>query len=587
MKRSLSITSVALLVVLVSVAVWWLQRAPEPPPAFTQTQQDANLRVTLQLDDTALGERTINILLQDANGAAVDAQSVRLRFSMAEMDMGTLEAEAERVATGHYRVTGNFFTMVGRWNVAATVQTSDTAPRTLAFALPVAAPGEASGPINPFVADEATLAAARPLYAANCATCHGETGQGDGPTAMLLRPEPSDFTQHMQVGKHTDGQVFLWIRDGFPNSAMPAWGKQFSDEQIWQLVALLRSFGQEANLANTSVTSVPTAQPTAQPTVVAQTNNPLPPLILVREGNLWQSDGKEAELRQLTSLGDGAYAEYPTLSPDGKQIAFITTSQPPLKEGDWPVEKPQTDLSVVDANGSNLRTIWKPDAGILGLTAWSPDGAAIYVGHYEIKSAPGAPVATRIIQIVRVDVATGAHEVALENAYDPTFSADGKQMAFLRWHDDLAAFTLNVAAPDGSNEREVTSWSMFPNMYAPRFSPDGRQLIFASSGGPPVDEQGNPIRSSGLLSGIAGLFAPGVAEAHGAASEIWIIGVDGSGLRRLTTLSEDTPMAIFASDGKTIVVMGSGGIYQLNVDGSDPRKIDEKGDHGGLDWGQR
>ena len=46
-------------------------------------------------------------------------------------------------------------------------------------------------------------------------------------------------------------------------------------------------------------------------------------------------------------------------------------------------------------------------------------------------------------------------------------------------------------------------------------------------------------------------------------------------------------MAIFAPDGKTIVVMGSGGIYQLHSDGSGQRKIAQQGDHGGLDWGQR
>jgi tricorn protease-like protein len=60
--------------------------------------------------------------------------------------------------------------------------------------------------------------------------------------------------------------------------------------------------------------------------------------------------------------------------------------------------------------------------------------------------------------------------------------------------------------------------------------------------------------------------------------------VADTGLRRLPKAREDTPMAVFSSDGRQIVMMGAGGIYLLNPDASNLRKIDPLGDHGGLDW---
>jgi tricorn protease-like protein len=75
-----------------------------------------------------------------------------------------------------------------------------------------------------------------------------------------------------------------------------------------------------------------------------------------------------------------------------------------------------------------------------------------------------------------------------------------------------------------------------------------------------------------------------VAEAHGAPWDLWLVNVDGTGLRRLPHMREDTPMAVFAPDGRQIVMIGAGGIYLIDADGQHPRLIDPLGDHGGLDW---
>jgi hypothetical protein len=46
-------------------------------------------------------------------------------------------------------------------------------------------------------------------------------------------------------------------------------------------------------------------------------------------------------------------------------------------------------------------------------------------------------------------------------------------------------------------------------------------------------------------------------------------------------------MALFAPDGRQIVMMGAGGIYLIDADGASFRQIDPLGDHGGLDWAPR
>jgi tricorn protease-like protein len=83
------------------------------------------------------------------------------------------------------------------------------------------------------------------------------------------------------------------------------------------------------------------------------------------------------------------------------------------------------------------------------------------------------------------------------------------------------------------------------------------------------------------------LFAPATAEAHGATADLWIVNADGTGLRRLTKINADTPMAVFSPGGREIALMGAGGIYLMNADGANLRKIDALGDHGGLDWAGR
>jgi len=588
--KSLAVALLAGLLVL-GVSVLWLFYTVDrvAVPDHAQTVQDGDLRVTLQLDQPTLGNRVVDITVRDSADKAVVLRGAQLTFSMAEMDMGTIRADTQPIGTGRFQARGPFFTMAGRWAVEVVLQRENGATLRVPFTVAIAAPGEVSGPLNPLTPDGATLAAGGQLYRDYCAVCHGAQGRGDGPAAMALNPRPSDFTQHMIPGLHTDGQIFLWIKDGYPNTAMPAWGQRLNEEQIWQLVTYLRTFGIRAPASGTTVAPKITAQPpTTQPIVPPETREPLPPLIFTRAGNLWRSDGSQAAPRQITDLPVGRFAQYPRVSPDGSRIAFIATTQAPITATTTlPLPIPNTQLYVMRTNGSDLRMIWDPDRGVLGPPSWGPDGKALYLSIADVLSPPDAPVADRLFQIMRVDPQTGGQQRVLKDAYDLTFARDGQQRVFLRWHANFADFTLNVAAPDGSGEHEVMPYGVFSNIVGPRFSPDGRQIIFTCTNGPVTDSQGYPInaREQEPLEQVLGLLAPGAAEAHAALSDLWVVKTDGTGLRRLTHVGMDTPTAVFSPDGRQIVMMGENGIYLMNADGTQLRLIDSNGDHGGLDWG--
>jgi Tol biopolymer transport system component len=343
---------------------------------------------------------------------------------------------------------------------------------------------------------------------------------------------------------------------------------------------------------NTPLAAAPTATsatadalpplPTLPP-LAPDVPEPLPPLVFSRQGQIWLSDGSDASPQQLTSFGEGIYAGQPAVSPDGQQVAFVALVASQVTDT---LELPSSALFVMNRDGSELREVWAPKERILWLPAWTPDAQAIYLLANGSLSAATEEGGLRALQVVRFDLATGQEQPIVSGALDPALSRDGRQLAYLKFDDEGVVMHLEVAGPDGANPRRVIDGTPFLGFFAPRFTPDGTQIVVAGIEGPETDEQGYPIRSAGggFLDGVLGLFEPPAAQAHGAPWDMWIVNVDGSGLRRLTYFYEDQPMAAFAPDGSEMVIMGYNGFYRMNRDGSNLRRINPDGDHGGVDW---
>ena len=82
------------------------------------------------------------------------------------------------------------------------------------------------------------------LFAANCTSCHGADGQGDGPAAQSLPIRPADLTaEHLWA--HSDGEMYWYISHGFEapqgGITMPGFAGSLSSEGRWDLIDYLRA----------------------------------------------------------------------------------------------------------------------------------------------------------------------------------------------------------------------------------------------------------------------------------------------------------------------------------------------------------
>ena len=98
------------------------------------------------------------------------------------------------------------------------------------------APARASAKKNPIAADAASIGRGKAIYTAECASCHGNSGRGDGPSAKDLEKSPGDMTK---VGDHSDGALFYKITEG--KKPMPSFAKKLSGPQRWDVVNYLRT----------------------------------------------------------------------------------------------------------------------------------------------------------------------------------------------------------------------------------------------------------------------------------------------------------------------------------------------------------
>lgn len=88
------------------------------------------------------------------------------------------------------------------------------------------------------------------IYDKRCTWCHGAEGAGDGAAKDRLNPPPRDFTSGNYKIKTSsfeelapnDDDVFRMIRDGMPGTAMPGWSSLLSEQDMWDLVAYVKSF---------------------------------------------------------------------------------------------------------------------------------------------------------------------------------------------------------------------------------------------------------------------------------------------------------------------------------------------------------
>jgi mono/diheme cytochrome c family protein len=96
---------------------------------------------------------------------------------------------------------------------------------------------------NPLAADEATLEAGRRVYTQSCVVCHGDSGNGDGPSAAALDPRPSNIGQLPRMPLFSSDAYLYWTiaEGGAPiGTAMPVFKNALSAEDIWSVIHYVR-----------------------------------------------------------------------------------------------------------------------------------------------------------------------------------------------------------------------------------------------------------------------------------------------------------------------------------------------------------
>lgn len=88
----------------------------------------------------------------------------------------------------------------------------------------------------------------RRVYFQNCVFCHGDDMKGDGIFAHGLDPIPANFADPTTIALLQESYLFWRISKGGPGlpeeatpwlSAMPAWEKFLTEEEIWDVILFL------------------------------------------------------------------------------------------------------------------------------------------------------------------------------------------------------------------------------------------------------------------------------------------------------------------------------------------------------------
>lgn len=112
---------------------------------------------------------------------------------------------------------------------------------------PTVTEGTGTGAPPPSDIAQSAAQEAAALFKSLCSTCHGESGQGDGPGAVTLDPKPRNYTDKAWQATVTDEQIAKTIVLGgaaVGKSALMPPNPQLRDKPlvVSELVRIIRSF---------------------------------------------------------------------------------------------------------------------------------------------------------------------------------------------------------------------------------------------------------------------------------------------------------------------------------------------------------
>ena len=297
------------------------------------------------------------------------------------------------------------------------------------------------------------------------------------------------------------------------------------------------------------------------------------PLVLVREQKLMvrEDKGDKSKERVLLQTPANTFPAFPKWSPDGKQIAFVqSVIFSPTPGADW-----GGDLYLVDAAGGTPKLLWKHDqtgAQIQDLT-WDSSSNSIIFSYFLTLIENGRYKGT-ITKLQRVNVASGQVDPVIDGPVYPSMSADGQWMAYLTQSEaveaESAIWVTNLRIT-GAAKQLVTNVDKYLVLQYPRISPDGKYVVFAAAAAKPQGQGPTPAP--------AGTRAP----KHGLPMDLFRVDVTSGEVLRLTSIGGDEPNPTWSPDGKRILFLETGGLWEMTADGKNLKRIGEGAFNGQVD----
>ena len=159
----------------------------------------------------------------------------------------------------------------------------------------------------------------------------------------------------------------------------------------------------------------------------------------------------------LDEVNEGVLEYHPSLSPDGKKLAYLTS------------EKQDYGLTVLKIYDFETHKKTELKGWIDTRVGWSPDGKEIVF----VRNKGGF----NDLYIYNLAEDKERRISARLRAKDPSFSPDGQRIAFV--HNKDGTNNLGLIDRDGTDVVYLTNNNDATQYMAPRFSPDGEWLLFS------------------------------------------------------------------------------------------------------------